>query len=252
MGGTHLLQAGYYRSLSAWRGCFLFGRCFLLKRIISGVLLDILPHASGFLYAEMSFDKSGNEKVSFFSYEQDREDILPITTRVYLTHKFGDGYKQIMDEVGDFLSCDAAPLGKNGTVVLFESGDMYIFAAQGKLVWKGQVTYRDAPVRDLAVDGKQIWCAVPDGNAVICYSPAEKRVALRIGGVESSAFEEPVSVSKFGDTLYVTSRKAQKVRSIRLSDYDVQDYRKFREPVHKFFRVEDREYVVLDSGVYAL
>ena len=63
MGGTHLLQAGYYRSLSAWRGCFLFWKVFHLKRIISGVLLDILPHASGFLYAEMSFDKTGNEKV---------------------------------------------------------------------------------------------------------------------------------------------------------------------------------------------
>ena len=252
MGGTHLLQAGYYRSLSAWRGCFLFWKVFHLKRIISGVLLDILPHASGFLYAEMSFDKTGNEKVSFFSYEQDRQDILPITTRVYLTHKFGDSYREIMDEVGDFLSCDAAPLGKNGTVVLFESGEMYIFASQGKLVWKGQVTYQEDPVRDLAVDGKDIWCAVPDGNAVICYSPAEKRVSLRIGGKESSAFEEPVSVSKFGDTLYVTSRRVQKVRSIHLPDYDVQDYRKFREPVHKFFRVEDREYVVLDSGVYVL
>ena len=200
----------------------------------------------------MSFDKAGNEKVGFFSYEQDREDILPITTRVYLSHKFGDGYREIMDEVGDFLSCDAAPLGKNGTVVLFESGDMYIFAAEGRLKWKGQVTYRDNPVRDLAVDGNDIWCTVPNENAVICYSPAEKRVSLRIGGGDSVAFDEPVSVSKFDNMLYITSRKAQKVRSIRLTDYEVQDYRKFREPVHKFFRVGDKEYVVLDSGVYVL
>lgn len=223
-----------------------------MKRIVSGVLLDILPHASGFLYAEMTFDKSGKEKVSFYSYEQDREDFLPIVTRVYLTHKFGDGYRKIVEEIGDFLSCDAAPMGKSGTVVLFESGEMYIFGAEGKLKWSGEVTYRDNPVRDLAVDGNDIWCTVPDGNAVICYSPTEKRVALRIGGENPVTFDEPVSVSKFDNTLYVTSRKAQKVRSIRLTDYEVQDYRKFREPVHKFFRVGNKEYVVLDSGVYVL
>lgn len=223
----------------------------VLKRIVSGVLLDILPHASGFLFAEMTLE-GGNEKVSFYSYEQDREESFPITAKTYLTHKFGDHYKKIIEEIGDFISCDAAPLGQNAIVILFESGQMYIFGETGNLLWEGKVSYRDLPVRDLAVNNKEIWCTVPDCNAVICYSPVEKRVTLRIGGPESPAFDEPIGISKGDEHFYIASRKAKKVRSIRISDYEVKDYCKFKEPVHKFFKVGKYEYAVLDSGIYAL
>ena len=223
-----------------------------MERIISTVVVDILPHASGFLFAEISAESGNEEKVSFFSYEQDKQETFPITARTYLTHKFGENFREVIDEIGDFISCDAAPLGKNGTAVVYASGKMYIFGAGGKLVWEGCVTYRDCPVRDLAVDGSDIWCAVPDGGSVILYSPAEGRVTLRIGGAASGTFREPVSVTKSGDMLYICCRGAQKIRTIRLPDYDVRDYRKFREPVHKFFKVGDAEYVVLDSGVYRL
>lgn len=224
-----------------------------MERIIQSVVLDILPHATGFLFAEMSFDKKGRETVNFYSYEQEKRDCFPITARTYLTHKFGEDYRDVVDEIGgDFISCDAAPLGKNGTAVVFETGEMYIFGLDGQLVWRGSVVYRDCPVRDLAVDGKNIWCAVPDCNAVICYSPAESRVTMRIGGGESLAFDQPVGVTKHGDMLYVANRRGQKVRSIRLTDFEVQDLRKFREPVHKFFISGDCQYVVLDSGVYSL
>ena len=223
-----------------------------MERIISNALLDILPHASGFLFAELSVDEKNREKVSFFSYEQDKAECFPITARTYLTHKFGEDYREIVDEIGDFVSCSAAPLGKNGIAVVYGTGQMYIFGAEGKPVWNGLVTYQNHPVRDLAVDGKDIWCAVPDCNAVICFAPAENRVTLRIGGASSPAFEEPVSVSESDGILYVCNRASKKVRTVRLSDYEVKDYKKFREPVHKFFKVDKAEYAVLDSGVYAL
>lgn len=223
-----------------------------MERIIESVVLDILPHATGFLFAEMTLDPKGREKASFFSYEQEKKICFPITMRTYLTHKLGPDYREVVDEIGDFISCDAAPLGQNGTAVVYESGDMYIFGAGGKLVWQGSVQYHDCPVRDLAVDGKNIWCAVPDCNAVICYSPAEARVTLRIGGSGSAAFDQPVSVFKDGDMLYVANRRGRKVRTIRLSDLQVQDLRKFHEPVHKFFVSGGCSYVVLDSGIYQL
>ena len=223
-----------------------------MKRIIESVVLDILPHATGFLFAEMTFDAKEREKVSFYSYEQDKGECFPITARTYLTHKFGPDYRDVVQEIGDFISCDAAPLGKNGTAVVYESGEMYIFGAEGRTVWHGTVQYHDCPVRDIAVDGKDIWCAVPDCNAVICYSPAESRVTLRIGGKDSAAFDQPVAVSKHDGMLYVATRRGQKVRTIRLSDYAVQDLRKFYEPVHKFFVSGDCRYVVLDSGVYQM
>ena len=214
--------------------------------------MDILPHASGFLFAELSGKSGEEDKICFYSYEQDKQETFPITARTFLTHKFGEDFREVIDEIGDFISCDAAPLGKNGVAVVYASGEMFIFGAGGKPVWQGNVSYQDCPVRDLAVDGKDVWCAVPDAGCVIQFSPAEGRVTLRIGGSASSTFAEPVSVTKSGDMLYVCCRKSQKIRTIHLPDYDVRDYRRFREPVHKFFKVGDMEYAVLDSGVYKL
>ena len=251
--GGHPPAAGRLLSVAFGLAGLYYLVVLILERIIQSVVLDILPHATGFLFAEMSFDKKGRETVNFYSYEQEKRDCFPITARTYLTHKFGEDYRDVVDEIGgDFISCDAAPLGKNGTAVVFESGEMYIFGAGGKLVWHGSVVYRDCPVRDLAVDGKAIWCAVPDCNAVICYSPAESRVTLRIGGMDSAAFDQPVGVTIHDGMLYVANRHGKKVRTIRLSDLEVQDLRKFREPVHKFFISGQHQYAVLDSGVYQL
>ncbi len=213
-------------------------------------MLDIIPHDGGFLYADKSAMDDGNVRVAFFSYEKDKRDVFPVTTKTYLQHKFGAQYKSIVEQLGDFLSCDAAILANNGVITLYDTGEMYIFNSSGDIVWQGTLTYQDEPVRDLAVDGKCVWCAVPDRNAIICYSPSEGRVLLRIGGGATSAFSYPVSVSKQGDTLYICNKNSYKVRTIKLEDYSVKDYLVFKEPVTKYFRVQCGEFVVLESGIY--
>ena len=221
-----------------------------MDRIISSDVLDLMPHEGGFLYADKVDSGDGNVRVAFFSYEQDSKKVYPVTTKAYLQHKFGREFKAIAEQLGDFLTCTSAILSNNGVTTLYDTGEMYIFNPNGTEAWHGNLTYQDEPVRDLAVDGKCVWCTVPDRNAIISYSPAEGRVLLRIGGGATSAFSYPVSVSKYGDTLYVCNKNSFKIRTVRLSDYSVKDYLVFKEPVLRFFKVLESEYVVLESGIY--
>ena len=221
-----------------------------MDRIINCEMLDIIPHDEGFLFIEKETLADGNVRAKFVKYNQDRNELLPIPSRVYLEHKFGSSYREIVKSVGDFISCDCAQISNNGAVTLFENGDMTIFNADGSAAWSGMVTYQDEPVRSLAVEGKSIWCTVPNRNSIILYSPLDGRVLLRIGGGKSVAFANPVSVKKYDDKLYISNKDSCKIRTIRLDDYSVKDYLKFKEPVFDYFRTNGSEYVVLESGVY--
>jgi hypothetical protein len=75
---------------------------------------------------------------------------------------------------------------------------------------------------------------------------------MRLGSAESTSFQNPVSISKYDDILYVCNKDSRKVRTINLRDYSVNDYRIFDEPVYKYLRSCGKEIVVLQSGVYVL
>ena len=87
---------------------------------------------------------------------------------------------------------------------------------------------------------------------MICYSIDDKRVQMRIGSQASTAFEKPVAIVRYGDTLFVSNEDSCKVRTISLLDYSVADYLKFEEPIKRFFMAGKKEFVVLESGVYQL
>ncbi len=222
-----------------------------MERIINGELLDIIPHASGFLFAEKS-DSGEDARVGFFSYEQSKREAFPITAKTYLTYKFGERYKKIADTVGDFINCTAAPLGKGGTIVMFEGGEIYIFDPKGNKTWSGTVNYADKALQDFTVDGKDVWCTVPECNAIVCYAPIEGRVTMRIGGAGSSAFSQPFGISKSGDIIYVCNKGNNTVRTVNISNYAVKDHRTFKEEVQKYFSIGDEEYAVLRSGIYVM
>ena len=129
---------------------------------------------------------------------------------------------------------------------------MTFFDTDGTVAWSGELIYQDSPTKDIALDDTCFWSTVPEKNAIIRYSPVEKRVLLRIGGGSSTAFSEPVSITKIDNKLYICNKGNNKIRTIRLEDYAVKDYAVFNEPVYKFFKVGDKEYALLDSGIYCI
>ncbi|MBP5273153.1 MAG: hypothetical protein ILO43_09355, partial [Clostridia bacterium] len=92
----------------------------------------------------------------------------------------------------------------------------------------------------------------PDQNAIVRYSTKLERVDFRIGGVDTLAFGRPMSVSRYGDDLFVCCKTSNNIKKISLKNYTSEDYKKFEEGVLRYLRIGDSEIVVLNSGIYLL
>lgn len=223
-----------------------------MRRIVYAQLLDVIPFKQGFVYSKKDVVENGNVRVSFFYFNAESDKSSPISKNDYLHVKFGNAYRNIVEQLGDFINCDTSFFPNGAVAVAYKTGDFYIFDADGALVDNHELLYQDATVQSPAVDEKCIWFVVPERNAVISYSPNDNRVLLRIGGGKSNAFDYPVGVTKILDKLYICNRDSRKIRSIKLEDYSVKDCFTFDEPVYKFFQILDKQYTLLESGVYSL
>ena len=195
---------------------------------------------------------NGKVKGEFYGYEAAGGKTIPITKWVYFEAKFGGAYKKITSQLKDYISCECGVLSGGEAVLLYPDGDLGVFNARGVATFTGRLEYHDTIVNGVAPDGRNFWGVVPEMNSVICYSIDDKRVQMRIGSQASTAFEKPVAIVRYGDTLFVSNEDSCKVRTISLLDYSVADYLKFEEPIKRFFMAGKKEFVVLESGVYQL
>lgn len=221
-----------------------------MVKILSADILDILPIEIGFLILTKETSPEGDVVAAAFAYDQEGDQIHPIPLGTYLEFKFGSEYQSVASALGDYISCSASVLKSGGVVTLYPTGEITFFNADGSVAQTGELMYQGCPTMDIAIDANCFWSTVPAKNAIIKYSPVEKRVLLRIGGENSSAFNKPVSIVKLDEKLYICNEGNNKIRTIRLEDYAVKDYAVFSEPVHRFFRVGNKDYALLDSGVY--
>ena len=137
-------------------------------------------------------------------------------------------------------------------MAIFPNGEYHIFNTDGTVNISSLLTYHGSSVCDIAVDGNYIWCAVPNENAIIKYSPREGRILLRVGGGETTAFERPSSLCMLGGNLYICNQASYKVRVLNVQTNSIRDYRVFNEKVYKYINVGGREFVWLKSGLYRL
>ena len=153
-----------------------------MEKLLELQFLDILPTRSGFLFVRREILDETQIRLSFHEFLLHTREEVPVRRSVYLRRKFGAGYETLVRSLGDYVSCDTARLPDGNLAVLYPGGELGFFSKEGRPVWRGELTYRGAGVSDLAVDGDFFWSAVPEQNAVICFSTATKRIALRISG----------------------------------------------------------------------
>jgi hypothetical protein len=224
-----------------------------MKRILQGKPLDIIAHPTGVVLVLPENDPDTERiKLSFRLYDYTRRKIVNISKDTYLAYKFGTGYREISSQLKDYVSCSTAFYKDRYVHVVFPTGEMGTFDNTGTLLWTGDLTYHDSPVRSCAMDGKYIWCAVPDQNAVVRYSTKLERVDLRVGGINTEAFRRPMSVTRVDNSIYVCSKISMNIKVISLDNYIVTGYRQFSEPVLRYLKSGGKETVVLSSGVYTL
>lgn len=221
-------------------------------KIVDASIVDMLPCSGGVIFSTKQMVSEGKYKVSFHAVDVKKLKSAPIIRSVYLRNKFGSGYRRIVSEIGDYLSCDASPYKEDSTVIVYPTGETGIFNAEGKALWVGDLLYHDSPIQSIIADGHLLWCTVPEQNSIISYSLSHKKFHMRIGGKNSTAFQNPTSLKKYGNELFVCCADANKIRTVNLRDFSVQDFRTFDEPVYRYMRVCGKEIVQLESGVYIL
>ncbi len=223
-----------------------------MKKIFDGEILDIIPYASGFIFAEKIALSNKKIKVSYTAYSFDTSMVYPVTKGAYLLTKYGGAFKAISNQLSNYVTCDAGQLPDRQIIIVYPQGEAGIFNQEGELTWFGSLTYHDFPVQSVIVDGKYFWCAVPQGDAVIRYNTRTMKMDLRIGGGSNSCFQNPNSMSLYDGKLYVCDVGTCKVRVMHLQDYTVKDFLKFDVPVFKYMRMGKNEVVVREDGVYYL
>lgn len=223
-----------------------------MKRIIQTETLDIFPWNHGFIYAEKVNLPDHRVKINYFSYNFETQSSSPFTKSAYLLSKFGNSFKPIASQLGNYVTCDVGRLPEHKTMVVYHTGESGIFSADGELIWTGDLLYHNVPVKDIIVDGKYFWCAVPRDNSIIRYNSRSMSVDLRIGGGHSNCFSRPQSVWKEDDEVYVSNAGSGRIRIVNIRDYTVKDYLQFDESVWKYMRIGKHEIVMLDSGIYQL
>ncbi|MCM1544946.1 MAG: hypothetical protein NC110_06565 [Ruminococcus sp.] len=223
-----------------------------MESVFSGEILNITPFKKGFVFATKAETDDGRLVANFYGYDAINDKFTHIKKSVFLKVKFGYEYEDIAKQLGDYVSCDIGFLADNKIMAIFPNGEYNIFNPDGSLNVSSQLTYHGASVCDIAVDGQYIWCAVPDENAIIKYSPREGRILLRVGGGETTAFEKPCAVTLMGNTLYICNQASRKIRTLNTQTNSVRDYRVFNEKVYKYINVMGREFVWLRSGLYVL
>ncbi len=221
-------------------------------KVVSLDILDLVGFSAGILFVLRENQNNETIKVSFYSFDLETKSIATVTKNAYLLTKFGSNFAPIAKQLGDYVSCDAARLWNGNTFIIYSTGEIGIFNDQGELVRTDDLLYKDSPARDVAVDKNYIWSAVTDRNLIIKYSLLQNRVIMRIGAEESNVFSSPVAVAEYDGYLYICNKDSCKINRVDLNTYNIEDYKEFDEPVYKYIRVENSEFVILESGVYLL
>lgn len=223
-----------------------------MEKIFSGEILNITAFKKGFVFAAKDESDDGKVVAHFYGYDAVNDNFTRIRKTVFMKIKFGYEYEEIVKALGDYVSCDVGFLPDGKVMAIYSNGEYNIFNSDGSVSVSSQLSYHGSSVCDIAVDGQNIWCAVPNENAVIKYSPRDGHVLLRVGGGESTAFERPNSVTLVGKTLYICNLASRKIRVLNTQTNAVNDYRLFEKKIFKYISVMGHEFVWLQDGLYVL
>ncbi len=223
-----------------------------MNEIFTGEILNVTPFDRGFIFAVKKESDKGSMMVKFYGYDSINDRFTSITKSVYLKIKFGYEYEDIAKALGDYVSCDSAFLSDGKVMAVYPGGEYFIFNVDGSVSVSSLLTYRGSGVCDIAPDGEEIWCAVPDENAIIKYNPQTGVISMRIGGGNATTFDRPNGVTIKGNVLYVSNSGSRKVRELNLKTNRIKDIREFKEKVFKYIVAGPKRFVWLKSGLYEI
>lgn len=223
-----------------------------MRKVFNADILDIFPIDTGFIYACKEILDDGNEVAGFFKYSRAEDRFERISVRSYIIFKYSEDGFGLAKNLIDFITPSVRSISSVQNIAAYNDGTIKLFDPYGIITETRTVKYQGAIACSPEPVGRDLWMVVPDANAVVNYSIKYDRIEFRIGSKEEKTFSHPVSLSYYDDCLYICNASSYKIKTVSLDDYKVADKHIFNEPVYKYFRVKNEEYVHLKSGVHRL
>lgn len=223
-----------------------------MQKVFNADLFDIFPTNEGFVYACKELIDGENNTAGFFNYNMHADLFERISIKEYIAAKYGEQGFSLARALGDFMTCSLRSISTVSNIASYADGTIKVFDNDGFINDTRRVKYLDYPACSPEPDGRDLWMTVPEANAIINYSMKYNRIEFRIGGINEGAFSHPSSLSMYDDRLYVCNANAFNIKTVDLTTYNVNDFYVFTEPVFRYFRVKDTEFVQLRTGIYKL
>ncbi len=222
-----------------------------MKLIFEGTVFDILPTQNGiiFSYHKDTLDDKIVIGYKMLSFETGR--FSDIAKNVYLMTKFGHNYKAVLKYCNNYILTKAIVLPNSKVFILKADGQAMLIDADATPVWQGNLTYRSCIASDIIVYKNTLWVAYSDCNVLLRYNLFNMREELRIGG-NNSPFDKPKSLYLNGDTAIISNQNSQKLISVNLESYAVEELQEFNEPISQYTESGKYKFVLLKSGIYAI
>lgn len=225
-----------------------------MKKLFSDDIYDILDFDGGFIVVYRRNEVEDKIVVSYKSVRLDDGTVSSRTRADYEFIKFGEVYPKVGLQSSEFITCSCAKLDGGGVFIVTKEGDAKIVDRDGFTEWQGTIRYKDCGPSAVAHEGHTLWASFPDRNALIRFNLRTMREELRIGGSNDSSFSGPKGlwINEPEGQLVVCNSKARNILEVNMKTYTVRERASFDEPVHRYIRVDGREFAVLDSGLYLL
>lgn len=222
-----------------------------MKQIFAGTVFDILPTQNGILFSYYKENIDDKMIVNYKMLSFDTGKFSDVTNHVYWITKFGHNYKPILKYCDNYILSKAIVLLNSKVFILKTNGEAMLVDTDASPIWQGSLSYRGAIASDIIVYKNALWAAYAECNVLLRYNLFNMREELRIGG-NNSPFNYPKSLFLKNDTAIICNRNSQKLLSINLDSYAVEELQEFSEPIIQYIESGKYRFVLSKSGIYAI
>ena len=225
-----------------------------VKKLFSDKIYDILEVGNGFIVVYRRPEIDDKVVVSYKSVSLENGVVTKRIKADYEFVKFGPNYSTVNFQVDNFITSSCVELDGGRLFIVSKSGDAKIVEPNGCTEWQGTIRYKDFGPSAIAHFGHTLWASFSEKNALIRFNLRTMREELRIGGSNDSSFSAPEGmwIDQPAGKLLVCNSTGNNLLEVDMKTYTVMERAVFEEPVHKYLRIGEREFVVLDSGLYLL
>lgn len=223
-----------------------------MKQLLEGKVLQMLPVSGGIVAAVLT-DITEDDKlvVEYRMISKDTNEVQRVSKNVFLLVKFGPNHKMAEMQVKNHLTCRAAALEQGKVFIVEEDGSAKLLSEYGTVEWVGTVKYKDEVPSTIVFDGKNIWAAFTENNTVVRFGGTSFREELRIVGKEErNDFKGPMGVFALDENIYISNKTEKAVWKINTKTFESEEYLKLEEPVYGYMRLEQRDIVWLEQGIF--